>query len=170
MPRTSLDHALERMRLARRITRSLLEDLEPEQWHWQPGDGLNHIAWNVGHIAFAQYFLCLKRVRDRTIEDESLITTKFLKAYKQGSRPRPAGDDAFAAHQVHAVFEAVYERATGELSSGRYTDASLDRRTSPPHPLFTTKLGAINWCPQHEMMHAGQIALLRRLLGKPPTV
>jgi hypothetical protein len=37
-----------------------------------------------------------------------------------------------------------------------------------PRPLFKTKLGAIEWCAQHEFVHAGQIALLRRLMGKAP--
>ena len=31
-----------------------------------------------------------------------------------------------------------------------------------------TKLGALFFCSVHEMMHAGQIGLLRRLLGKSP--
>jgi uncharacterized damage-inducible protein DinB len=31
-----------------------------------------------------------------------------------------------------------------------------------------TKLEALFWCSQHELIHAGQIALLRRLIGKEP--
>jgi hypothetical protein len=29
-------------------------------------------------------------------------------------------------------------------------------------------LGAIEWASGHELVHAGQIALLRRLMGKQP--
>ena len=32
----------------------------------------------------------------------------------------------------------------------------------------TTKLRALLWCARHEMLHAGQIGLLRRHLGYPP--
>jgi hypothetical protein len=31
--------------------------------------------------------------------------------------------------------------------------------------MFKTKYEAIRFCAQHEMIHVGQIALLRRLLG-----
>lgn len=28
-----------------------VSDLSPEQWHWRPGDGCNHIAFSVWHYA-----------------------------------------------------------------------------------------------------------------------
>ena len=36
-----------------------------------------------------------------------------------------------------------------------------------PHPLYRDKCGAIAHCARHEAFHAGQIATIRRLLGKP---
>lgn len=154
------------MKLARGLINPMLDDLEPDQWFWQPAEGQNHIAWHVGHLAFAQYFLCLKRQRDRTEADLDLISTKFLKRYKQGSQPKasPAENEPLA--EIRRVFDGVFARAMQELAN--YTDADRSVPTSPPHPVFDTKLGAINWCPQHEMMHAGQIVLLRRLQGKEP--
>jgi hypothetical protein len=38
----------------------------------------------------------------------------------------------------------------------------------PAHPMFKTKGEAIRWSVQHEFIHAGQIGLLRRLLGAAP--
>jgi uncharacterized damage-inducible protein DinB len=34
--------------------------------------------------------------------------------------------------------------------------------------LAQTKRASLLWCAQHELVHAGQIGLLRRLLGYPP--
>ncbi len=34
--------------------------------------------------------------------------------------------------------------------------------------LTLTKLRALLWCAHHEMLHAGQMGLLRRHLGYPP--
>ncbi|MEM9186178.1 MAG: DinB family protein [Planctomycetota bacterium] len=172
MSRQNLEHAIERMRLARGLTTSFLEDLEPDQWFWQPAEGMNHIAWHVGHLAFAQYFLCMKRVRDRIESDEQLITTKFLKRYKRESKPEPLAPDSHTdpgetVRELRRVFDSVFEKSIAVLAE--HDDASLDAPTWPPHPVFDTKLGAVNWCPQHEMMHAGQIVLLRRLQGKAPT-
>ena len=166
MSRQNLDHAIERMKLARQMTKTFLEDLEPAQWFWQPAEGMNHIAWHVGHLAFAQYFLCMKRVRDRVESDEGLISTKFLKRYKRESKPDPLPENNETIDELLRVFHGVFDQSLGVLAD--HTDASLDVPTSPPHPIFSTKLGAVNWCPQHEMMHAGQIVLLRRLMGKTP--
>ncbi|MEM6799444.1 MAG: DinB family protein [Planctomycetota bacterium] len=166
MTNANLEHAIGRMKLARQMTNSFLEDLEQEQWFWQPGGEMNHIAWHVGHLAFAQYFLCLKRLRDRIEADEALISTKFLKRYKRGSKPDPLPENNESLEEIRRVFDGVFAQAMTELAT--YNDEQLDVPSSPPHPIFTTKLGAINWCPQHEMMHAGQIVLLRRMMGKTP--
>jgi uncharacterized damage-inducible protein DinB len=44
----------------------------------------------------------------------------------------------------------------------------LDEPVLTPHSLVKTKFEALLWCAQHEGVHAGQIGLLRRLLGYPP--
>ena len=51
------------------------------------------------------------------------------------------------------------------------TDAKQPLPNQPvphPHPFATTKLLALLWCAHHEMLHGGQIGLLRRHLGYPP--
>lgn len=158
--------ALERIRNSRSLTESFLEGLTPEEWFWQPDQGMNSIGWHVGHLAFAQYFLCLKRQRGRIESDEPLISTAFLKRYKQGSTP--SGDPAknMSVEEIRRVFDGVFELALSELADR--TDEELDVPSAPQHPVFDTKLGAVEWCSQHELMHCGQIVLLRRLMGKSP--
>ncbi|MEM6655435.1 MAG: DinB family protein [Planctomycetota bacterium] len=166
MSTARLAPAIERIRFSRRMTVGFLDDLQPDDWFWQPAEGMNHIGWHVGHLAFAMYFLCLKRLRDRTVEDESLISTRFLKRYKRESKPDGDPANNFTPDELRAVFDGVFEQVMRELPG--YTDAELDVPSSPPHPLFDTKLGAVEWCSQHELMHLGQIMLLRRLSGRPP--
>jgi len=48
------------------------------------------------------------------------------------------------------------------------SDAELDQPVPHPHRFAKTKLLALLWCAHHEMLHAGQIGLLRRLLGHAP--
>lgn len=166
MSKARLGPAIERIKFSRGMTESFLDDLTPDQWFWQPAEGMNHIGWHVGHLAFAMYFLCLKRVRDRTVADESLISTAFLKRYKRESRPSADPADNFPIETLRQVFDGVYATALAELPG--YEDVDLDVPTAPPHPVFDTKLGAIEWCSQHELMHCGQIVLLRRLMGATP--
>ena len=35
-----------------------------------------------------------------------------------------------------------------------------------PHPHYRDKVGAVPHCAGHEAFHAGQLALIRRMLGK----
>jgi uncharacterized damage-inducible protein DinB len=67
---------------------------------------------------------------------------------------------------IRAVFDRVHEQVLRDLPS--HPEADLDTPLSPPHSIAKTKHEALLWCAQHEMVHAGQIGLLRRLLGKPP--
>ena len=50
------------------------------------------------------------------------------------------------------------------------SDAKLSEpaygKDGAPHPHYTRVAGAVGHASRHEAFHAGQIALLRRLLGK----
>jgi hypothetical protein len=50
----------------------------------------------------------------------------------------------------------------------KYSDQDLNVKLPEPHSVFATKLGSVFFCSSHEMLHAGQIGLIRRLLGKSP--
>ena len=88
------------LRKARVYTEDMLSNVDQADWFRQPSEGVTHIAWQVGHLAVAQFSLALKRVR-------------------------------------------------GEKTGNG-------------------KEAAIRWSIQHEFIHAGQIGLLRRLLGANP--
>lgn len=164
-PRDRLSTAVDRLRFSRRTTETFLADLEPSDWLWQPGDGLNHIAWHVGHVTYAQYFLCVVRVRGRVESDRELVPTAFLRRYKFGSKPSPEPSRNATPDELLATLRGVHALALSELEAR--TEAELDVQTDPPHPLFETTLGGVEWCGQHELLHCGQVMLLRRMLGKP---
>lgn len=168
---TQLALATEQLGVARAFTEKYLDGLEPHEWFWQPGDGINHVAWQVAHLAFAQYALCLKRVRGERDEDEQLIPAEFIRRYGRGTTPSSDPSDNASLEEIRSVFDRVFAQTLQELSG--VTDAELDVPAHPPstapHPMFSTKLGAIEWCGQHEFLHCGQIVLLRRLMGKEPT-
>ncbi len=161
-----IELALDRIRASRNFTQSFLKDLTAAEWYWSPAELTTHVAWQVGHLAVAQYNLCLRRIRDRTTADEALIPDGYLDAFKLGSQPAADRAKVPPLDEINRVFEAVYQQALAELAG--HSDAEFDQPVEQPHPVFKTKLGAIEWCSQHELVHAGQIALLRRLMGKPP--
>ena len=166
MSNARITDALARSVKVRSMLKSFLEELEPEKWYWQPGEGINHVAWQVGHLAFAQYGLCLKRVRGVAPEDEGMIPSAFLKMYGRGSTPQPGAESNSSVEEILRVLDAVNDRTHQELA--QRTDAELDVPTNPAHPIFETNLGAVEWSSQHELTHIGQIVLLRRLMGLQP--
>lgn len=161
-----LEAAIDRLRRSRVFSRQFLPDLTDAEWWWSPPQFTTHIAWQVGHLAVAQYNLCLRRMRGRTSDDETLIPDAFINAFKLGSQPVVGASHNLPLQEIQRVFDAVHHQALQELPL--VDNAELDNPVDQPHPLFKTKLGAIEWSSQHELVHAGQIALIRRLMGKAP--
>ncbi|MBA4063683.1 MAG: DinB family protein [Isosphaera sp.] len=162
-----LRDALDQIDMARRYNRERVDSVPAAEWFVTPPGGVSHVAWQVGHVAFAEYRLCLERLRPRTPADEALIPGGFIKAFGRDSTPESVAGAGFDAGQIRAVFDRVHERVMDELPT--YPDADLDL---PPlgmsHPWFSTRLGGLRYAPLHEMIHCGQIGLLRRMLGRNP--
>lgn len=165
MPSPRLTVLLDQLRLVRKFTLERLNDFHEDEWFALPG-GVTHAAWQAGHLAMAEYRLCLARLRGEGPDDEQLISAHCLQLFGKGSTPDPNPSAYPAPTEILAMLARVHEAATTECA--KLSDADLDAPVLRPHPWFTTKLGALSWCAAHEMSHAGQLAMLRRLLGKKP--
>lgn len=165
MTHVLLDAALSQIRAARAYTLERLDGLDDDEWYVMPG-GVTHIAWQVGHLAMAQYRLCLDRIRGERPDDERLISAEFLQRVGRDSVPSVERTNHPSVAELREVLSRVHEAALGECA--RLTDAELAAVPTKPHRLFDTKLDSLLWCARHEMVHAGQIGLLRRLLGRKP--
>lgn len=166
MSRTQIEAAFKQIQFSRRYTKQFLSQVEPADWFWQPTEGVTHLAWQVGHLAFAQYSLCVKRTRGPLPEDEALISTEFLRHFGRDSIPQPGAENNLPPAEIVVTFDRVFEYVQTFLPT--LTDEDLSVVSLPEHRAFQTKLGALFWAAQHELVHAGQIALLRRLRGNAP--
>jgi DinB family protein len=161
-----LREALDQLDFARKYTLFRVETVPLSEWFTIPPGCVSHVAWQVGHIAMAEYRICLDRLRPRTTADEAMISDEFLKAFARESIP--SGDQGTypSAAEIRAVYDRVHSRILEELPS--YSDADLDLPPLKPHPLFNTRYAGVRYAPFHEMIHCGQIALIRRMLGHKP--
>ncbi len=163
---TSLEEAIQQIQFARDYTLSLIGDVKPEDWFRQPVEGVTHIAWQVGHLAMAQYGLCLFRLRGRQSSDLDLMSSTFRKRFSKGTTPTSDSAVYPSTDEIRGVFDAVHAQAMKELP---LTPSDvLQEPIDMPWAVTPTKLGGLIFCACHEMMHAGQIGLLRRLLGYEP--
>jgi len=161
-----LNAAIKQIVTARQYAGSLLEDVDGDDWFRQPSEGVTHIAWEVGHMAAAEYYLTMVRIRGPKESDAELLSEDFLGQFGRGSIPASGPEGYPDSEEIRRVFDGVHRQALEELK--QLPEEVLDEATDPPHPMFSTKLGALMFCPLHEMVHAGQIGLLRRLFGKAP--
>jgi hypothetical protein len=158
--------AMEQIVFARNYTIGLLDQTPVADWFRMPPGGVSHVGWQVGHIAHSEYRMALLRIRGQQPQDESLFSQDFLRLFGANSVPNADPAKYPTPAEVRAVLDRVHAQVLRELPG--LADAELDQPVSHPHAFAKTKLLALLWCAHHEMLHAGQIGLLRRLLGHAP--
>jgi hypothetical protein len=173
-----LQMAIDQIAAARAYTLTLLEDIDHGHWFHQANQANQadqadaasptptHIAWQVGHLAMAQYGLLLFRQRGRRMDDSSLMSSSFRKKFSRGTTVSRDPEFYPPVADILNVFHAIYDQSMSEL-----VEYPLDQLNDPvddPYAAYPTKLGCLLFCVHHEMLHAGQIGLLRRLLAKDP--
>src|SRR5205085_12238187 len=138
-----------------------LGDLSDADLLVRPAPGANHIAWQLGHLiaAEAQYFL--PQVPGATAAE---LPADFA---KQHAKEMAKSDTGFRTKDEYlGLFTRVRQATLAALD--RVADADLDKPTTGNLARIAPTVGALFFLTaNHEMMHAGQFAVVRRKLGKP---
>lgn len=151
---------------SRDYTERLLADIGAADWFAPRPEWKSTLAWQVGHLAVAEYGLAVERVRGLRPGDAELLPPEFRDWFGAQSVPRFSPQGYPPPEHILAVFRGVHQAAVEAVAG--LGEERLDEPVSRSHPLFTTKAGSLAWCIRHEMLHAGQIGLLRRQLGHDP--
>lgn len=158
--------ALEQIQSARNYLQTLLADLDDQDYFRQPTGWATHVAWQIGHLAMAEYGLCLFRMRGRAEGDSELMPSAFRKQFGKGSRPDPDPAKNPAPAELRERLDRIHAQVLAEAPT--FTSQQLDQPVEMPYAGPATCLGAFQFAAHHEMLHAGQIGAIRRLLGKDP--
>jgi hypothetical protein len=161
-----LQMAIDQIVFARKYSLELLDQLPVDDWFRKTSGGVSHIGWQVGHLAVAEHRLALWRIRGSVPSDDQLRPKEYIALFGFESVPVFEPDKYPSPAEIRGVFDRVHEQVLRELKG--LDDAELDQPVLNPHPFARTKLQALTWCAHHEMLHAGQIGLLRRELGYAP--
>jgi hypothetical protein len=158
---------LGQMEFCRQYSLSLVADIEPELWYVAPSGAPSTIGWQVGHLAFSQYGLMLFRQRGREASDLDLIPGWFRKQYGRGTSGNPEQlSNPLPASELLTILGRVHETAVQTVRS--LPIEQFGEATDMPYAVYPRKIGALMFCPIHESLHAGQIGIIRRMLGKDP--
>lgn len=159
------DFLIERLSRARAWTTSLIADIDEARWFDMPFPGFGHTAWQIGHLAASQVVLVHVRCRDMAFED--VLPAAWKVKLARGSTPVPDATQYPPLAEIRSRFDGIHQdvlRIIRELP-----EDSLDQPAgTEPHPMFTTREQAIGMAAMHESFHAGQIAMIRRWMGKAP--
>jgi hypothetical protein len=162
----SFGMALAQIEFARSYTLVVLAEIDEVDWFRMPLGCPTHVAWQVGHLAMAEYGLCLFRQRGRQEIDVELMSSSFRKQFSRGTVPEPDASKSPSPAEIRATLDRVHAQVLKEVPL--LTAEQLKEPVEPPFAVEPTKLGCLRMCSHHEMLHAGQLGLLRRLLGKQP--
>ncbi len=156
--------ALGQLRFIRAYFLELVNSVPKERWKEIPNGSPSNIAWQVGHVAVAEYGLLLFRQRGRAEEDLDLMPGWLRKKYGKGSKP--SSDLQESPDELLDALHRIHERSLACIES-----LALSQFLDPidmPYAAYPNKLGAVLFCPLHESIHCGQVGVLRRLLGCEP--
>ena len=163
---TQLQALIQNFEVAHQYTRTILESVPSGDWFRMPNEGVSHIGWQVGHIAWAQQMLVTRRL----VGEDPAVLEPFpetlIKTVGKGSTPEENPSLYGTPESLMDLHERVYMGCRTLID--RLEDSALSDPVSPPHPMFQDKAGVLRWAADHELTHTGQISLIRRLLGHAP--
>lgn len=144
------------------VLKTYLSDLDDADLMRRPGEGCNHLAWQLGHLIAAEVQLLEQAAPGQGIE----LPEGFADAH---SKTQCDNDDAanFQSKQTYVdLFDKV--RAGSQAALDAYAEADLDNPAPENFRSFCPTMGDMfTLIATHPMMHAGQFVVVRRQLGKP---
>lgn len=102
-----LQLAVEQIVFARNYTIGLLDQTPADEWFRMPPGDISHVAWQVGHITFAEYRLALWRIRGERPDDGSLFSPEFKRLF--GADSVPQADTTYPPAELRAVLDRVHQ-------------------------------------------------------------
>jgi hypothetical protein len=159
------DMILSTAKMSDNIVERYLADLTDADLMLRPVDGMNHIAWQLGHLIASERW--------------------FMEALKPGSSP-PLPEGFAEAHTKETIgvndpkkFRTKDEylslwkkqRAASLSLLEKMSDADLDQPSPESMRNYCPKVGdAMNMLGAHPLMHLGQWVAVRRHLKKPVAI
>jgi len=145
------------------ISNAYLGDLSDEEMMVRPCEGANHIKWQLGHLISSEHKM-IDAVRPGSMPP---LPDGFAGKYdKETSKSDDAA--AFSSKEEYLKLRDEQRAATLKALEG-LSDEDLARPAPEAFAqIAKTVDGIFSMQANHWTMHAGQWAVIRRQLGRPP--
>lgn len=146
--------------MGRLISTSYLEDLSDADLLHRPHPDCNHINWQLGHLIASEHNLINHAIPDCMPPLPPGFADRYTKETARSNDP--------AAFETKTNLMRAFEsQRAGTLAAlERIPEAELERATGLSYAPTVAALFEMQG--SHWVMHAGQWAVIRRQLGRPP--
>jgi len=148
--------------LSAMVLKAYVGDLDDADLMRRPGEGCNHLAWQLGHLISAEVQMLESIAPGQGVA----LPDGFAEAH---SKETCDNDEAAAFHGKQAYVELFDKvRAASLAALDACAESDLDRPAPEDFREFCPTMGDMfTLIATHPLMHAGQFVVVRRQLGKP---
>lgn len=145
------------------VLMAYLSDFDDEDLMKSPGEGCNHVAWQLGHLVVSEKVLLDALYPGKSIE----LPEGFASNYDR--QKETSSDPANFCSKAEYLELLAKSREASLAALAEISDEALDE----PNPvesmaeMIPTKGQMFMMMFTHPLMHAGQLVPLRRALEKP---
>ena len=149
--------------MGKMISMAYLGDLTDEEMMHRPHPDCNHIKWQFGHLIAAEHSI----IEGCVPGSMPPLPEGFAEKY---GKETAGSDDAAAFHTKQELMQLFEEQRSGTLAAlEQLTDDELSKPGPEAMRSYIPDWGtAFVMQDSHWVMHAGQWAVIRRQLGRPP--
>lgn len=156
---------IELLSTSRFVMNSYVADLTDADLCVRPVEGAHNAAWQLGHLICSE-FQMIGGVRPQA---ERLVSAEFVERHDKSRAFEPVELWAYSKGEYLRLMEVVRSASLSVLRE------LSEEELSAPGPEFMrsyapTVSSVFNSIGAHELMHAGQIAVIRRRLDKPVVI
>ena len=147
------------------VLKSYLGDLSDAELMTRPGPGCNHLAWQLGHLISAEVGL----LKDISSQPPAELPAGFTEQHGKDKTGENDPTKFLTKQQYLDLFDQVRVKTVAALES--MSDADFAKPSPERFRKFFPTVGDMMvLIATHPMMHAGQFAVTRRVLGKPVVI
>jgi DinB superfamily len=140
-----------------------LGDLSDTDMLVRPAPGANHIAWQMGHLIYAERGMITGELPGTPYPE---LPAGFVEQHGKDTAAQDPAKGFRSKDEYLNLFNQVRQATIDALA--KLSDADLDKPTTGQMAKFAPKLGNLFLLQaNHALMHGGQFSVVRRKLGKP---
>ena len=143
------------------ITQAYVGDVSEDEMLVRAIPGSNHLAWQLGHLIASEH-----QLMSMIGIDMPDLPDGFAEKHSTDNIESDDPSDFLSKDEYLALMRQTHDAAVAAIDG--FDEAALDEPSPERLRKFFPTVGAVLFMAGgHEMMHTGQIAAIRRKLGKP---